>query len=353
MQESLELFKEQILDVTSKKTNLRIRGSGTKDWYGQDFVGEILDTSKYSGILSYDPSELVLTAKCGTTLREIGKSLSSKNQMLAFEPPRFDGLATLGGIVASGLSGPRRFKVGAVRDFILGLVLMNGKGEILNFGGQVMKNVAGYDVSRLITGSLGTLGLILEVSIKVLPKPLKQSSLEFDLTEEEAIKKLNIWASKPLPISASCWTNGHLIIRLSGAESAVNSAREKLGGEELRDCDKFWNTVREQTHSYFKSINEGLWKISIPASSPPLRISGEQLIEWGGALRWLKTSEEAKKIRVLAESLKGSATLFRGGDKSVGVFHPLDTKVKKIHKNLKNVFDPSRIFNIGRMYKDL
>ena len=197
MDQTLQAFKEQIISSSAAKTPLRIRGNGTKDWYGQSFEGELLDTRAYSGIVSYDPTELVITARAGTTLREIGKALSEQKQMLAFEPMRFDGLATLGGIVAAGLSGPRRQAVGSVRDFVLGTVLMDGRGDVLNFGGQVMKNVAGYDVSRLLTGSLGTLGLLLEISIKVLPRPTAQHTLQFALSETEALKQLNVWGGQP------------------------------------------------------------------------------------------------------------------------------------------------------------
>ncbi|MEY3790391.1 MAG: glycolate oxidase subunit GlcE [Pseudomonadota bacterium] len=222
MDQTLQAFKEQIISASAAKTPLRIRGNGTKDWYGQALEGELLDTRAYSGIVSYDPTELVITARAGTTLREIGKALSEQKQMLAFEPMRFDGLATLGGIVAAGLSGPRRQAVGSVRDFVLGTVLMDGRGDVLNFGGQVMKNVAGYDVSRLLTGSLGTLGLLLEISIKVLPRPTAQHTLHFALSESEALKQLNIWGGQPLPISGSCWHQGRLTVRLSGARAAVD-----------------------------------------------------------------------------------------------------------------------------------
>ncbi len=181
MDQTLQALREQVVAASAAKTPVRIRGNGTKDWYGQSFDGELLDTRAYSGIVSYDPTELVITARAGTTLREIGKALSEQKQMLAFEPMRFDGLATLGGIVAAGLSGPRRQAVGSVRDFVLGTVLMDGRGDVLNFGGQVMKNVAGYDVSRLLTGSLGTLGLLLEISIKVLPRPTAQRTLQWAL----------------------------------------------------------------------------------------------------------------------------------------------------------------------------
>ncbi len=353
MDQGLQQFKDRIASATASKTALRIRGNGTKDWYGQELRGEILDTSGYSGIVSYDPTELVITARAGTTLREIGKALAEKQQMLAFEPPRFDGLATIGGIVASGLSGPRRQAVGSVRDFVLGASLMDGKGEVLNFGGQVMKNVAGYDVSRLLAGSLGTLGLILEVSLKVLPRPFAQHSLQFTMGEEEALRMLNTWGGQPLPLSASCWHDGKLAVRLSGAQAAVDAAIAKMGGSALPEADAFWDSLREQSHAYFAGADaSGLWRVSVPTFAPALNLPGTQLIEWGGAQRWLKTSADAATIRTAAAAAGGHATLHRGGDKSVGVFHPLAPAVARIHRNLKNAFDPAGIFNPGRMYSD-
>ena len=352
MDQVLQQFRERIMSATRSGTALRIRGNGTKDWYGQELNGELLDTTAYSGIISYDPTELVVTARAGTNLREIGKALAEKKQMLAFEPPRFDGLATVGGIVASGLSGPRRQAVGSVRDFVLGTVLMDGKGEVLHFGGQVMKNVAGYDVSRLLTGSLGTLGLILEVSIKVLPRPFAQHSLQFAMSEQEALHQLNLWGGQPLPLSGSCWVDGKLYVRLSGAQAAVDAAIVKMGGTDLPEADKFWDDVREQSHPFFADPQQSLWRLSVPTVAPPLALPGEQMIEWGGAQRWLKTSTDAAAIRAAATAAGGHATLYKGGDKSVGVFQPLAPAVARIHRNLKQAFDPAGVFNPRRMYTD-
>jgi glycolate oxidase FAD binding subunit len=352
MDQVLQQFRDRIMSATRSGTALRIRGNGTKDWYGQELNGELLDTTAYSGIISYDPTELVVTARAGTNLREIGKALAEKKQMLAFEPPRFDGLATVGGIVASGLSGPRRQAVGSVRDFVLGTVLMDGKGETLHFGGQVMKNVAGYDVSRLLTGSLGTLGLILEVSLKVLPRPFAQHSLQFAMSEQDALHQLNVWGGQPLPLSASCWVDGNLYVRLSGAQAAVDAAIAKMGGTDLPEAENFWDGVREQTHTFFSAQQQVLWRLSLPTVAPPLALPGEQMIEWGGALRWLKTTADAETIRSVAANAGGHATLFKGGDKSVGVFQPLAPAVARIHRNLKQAFDPAGIFNPRRMYTD-
>jgi glycolate oxidase FAD binding subunit len=352
MDQVLLQFRDRIMSATRSGTALRIRGNGTKDWYGQELNGELLDTTAYSGIISYDPTELVVTARAGTNLREIGKALAEKKQMLAFEPPRFDGLATVGGIVASGLSGPRRQAVGSVRDFVLGTVLMDGKGETLHFGGQVMKNVAGYDVSRLLTGSLGTLGLILEVSLKVLPRPFAQHSLQFAMSEQDALHQLNVWGGQPLPLSASCWVNGNLYVRLSGAQAAVDAAIAKMGGTDLPEAENFWDGVREQTHTFFSAPQQALWRLSLPTVAPPLALPGEQMIEWGGALRWLRTTADAETIRSVTANAGGHATLYKGGDKSVGVFQPLAPAVARIHRNLKQAFDPAGIFNPRRMYTD-
>lgn len=355
MEQVLQQFRNAIATASAGKTPICIRGGGSKDWYGQALRGEVLDTRAYAGIIAYDPTELVITARCGTPLFEIEATLAKHNQMLAFEPPRFGAESTIGGAVASGLSGPRRQAVGALRDFVLGAVLMDGHGEILRFGGQVMKNVAGYDVSRLLAGSLGTLGLILDVSLKVLPRPFFETTLRFAMSQPEAIEQLNRWGGMPLPISASAWHDGVLIVRLSGAEAAVKAAVLKMGGDEEPQADDFWTDLRDQTNAFFKSSTgpRGLWRLSVPPVAPPLALPGDQLIEWGGAQRWLRTDADAAVIRSAADLVGGHATLFREGDKEVGVFHPLTPAVAKIHRKLKNAFDPSDVFNPGRMYNDI
>jgi glycolate oxidase FAD binding subunit len=256
-------------------------------------------------------------------------------------------------MVASGLSGPRRTTAGAVRDFVLGTTIMDGKGDILHFGGQVMKNVAGYDVSRLLAGSLGTLGLILEVSLKVLPKPFAETTLRLAMTEQQAIRHLNEWGGQPLPISASAWHDGTLALRLSGAKAAIAAARKLIGGDEMQDADDFWLAMREQRNDFF-SRSPVLWRLSVPSVSSPIALGGAQLIEWGGAQRWLGTNDisqaSADAIRAAAAAVGGHATLFRGGDKNVGVFHPLAPAVARIQQNLQQTFDPHSIFNPGRMY---
>lgn len=356
MQAIAEQFRQQILAASAAGKPLRLRGGGTKDWYGQQLAGEVLDTRAYAGIIDYEPTELVITARCGTPLAEIEAALAARNQMLAFEPPHFGPGATVGGVVASALSGPRRASAGALRDFVLGAVLMDGHGERLAFGGQVMKNVAGYDVSRLLAGSLGTLGLILEVSLKVLPLPLREATLRVACAEIAALRMLNEWAGKPLPISASCWHDGVLTVRLSGAEAAVSAALHALGGEVLApdDAAAFWLSVREQTHAFFAGAGS-LWRLSLPPHASAVIVKGRQLIEWGGAQRWLKLDADAdaagsQHIRQAVAAAGGHATLFRGGDKAVGVFHPLAPAVEKIHQRLRQAFDPAGIFNPHRMY---
>jgi len=355
LQAIVEQFRQQILAASAARRPLRLRGGGTKDWYGQQLDGEVLDTRAYAGIIDYEPTELVITARCGTPLAEIEAALAARKQMLAFEPPHFGPGATVGGVVASALSGPRRASAGALRDFVLGAVLMDGHGERLAFGGQVMKNVAGYDVSRLLAGSMGTLGLILEVSLKVLPLPLREATLRLACAEIAALRLLNEWAGQPLPISASCWHDGVLSVRLSGAEAAVSAALQSLGGELLApdDAAAFWLSLREQTHAFFAGAGS-LWRLSLPPHASAVILKGRQLVEWGGAQRWLKLDGDAdaaggQRIRQAVAALGGHATLFRGGDKAVGVFHPLAPAVEKIHQRLRQAFDPAGIFNPHRM----
>jgi glycolate oxidase FAD binding subunit len=352
MQAVLEAMAETVRAAAQGARPLRPRGGGSKDFYGNELAGEPLDTRAYAGLVNYEPSELVVTARCGTPLAELERALAANGQMLPFEPPHFAPGATLGGCVAAGLSGPRRASAGAVRDFVLGTRLLDGRGRLLAFGGEVMKNVAGYDVSRLLSGSLGTLGVILEVSLKVLPRPAAEMTLRLEAPQDKALEWMNHWAGKPLPISATCYLNGELSVRLSGAAAAVRAARETLGGEQLGDGEGFWATVREQTHPYF-APEAPLWRLSLPSSAAPTRLPGEELIEWGGALRWLASAGEARTIREAAQRAGGHATLFRARDKSPGAFTPLGPVHMKLQRELKAVFDPARIFNPGRLYPDL
>lgn len=354
MNDIVDSFRDRVLAAGAEKKPLRIRGSGSKDFYGNTPVGETLDTCAYTGIVAYEPTELFITAKAGTPLSEVEATLAKEGQYLAFEAPHFGG-TTVGGCVASGLSGPRRAAVGSVRDFVLGVQLLDGKGNQLIFGGQVMKNVAGYDVSRLMAGAMGTLGLLLEVSLKVLPKPPAETSLRLELSQAKAIEMMNRWGGQPLPISATCWHDGWLTVRLSGARAAVATAQTKLGGEAVNDADAFWRALCEQETAFF-SAGAPLWRLSVPSVTPALAVPGEQMIEWGGALRWLKSDAPPEEIRAAAASAGGHATLYRAPDElkhRVGAFSPLSAPVMTLNRNLKTAFDPQGIFNPGRMYREL
>jgi len=343
---------ERVRDHAARGAALCIRGGGTKEFYGAGpRDGAVLEMGQYAGIVAYEPRELVLTVRAGTPLEEVERALHGERQMLAFEPPHFaDGAAraTIGGAVACGLSGPRRPYAGALRDFVLGTRIVNGKGEDLSFGGRVIKNVAGYDVSRLMAGALGTLGVVTEISFKVLPRPAAEATLVFEMDQAEAIARANAWAGQPLPLSATAWQDGVLRVRLSGAPAAVASARSKLGGAEDAASD-YWRELREQRLAFFAG-EAPLWRVSLPQTTEPVLTHLKQLVEWGGGVRWIRGAADALAIRSSAERAGGHATLFRGGDKSVGVFHPLQPAVMKVHRRLKAAFDPAGILNPGRMY---
>ena len=347
-----EPLQQRIAQAAAAGRALRLRGGGTKDFYGGELRGEVLDVRDYRGIVSYEPTELVVTARCGTPLAELEAQLAEHSQCLPFEPPHFGEGATFGGCIAAGLSGPRRAAAGALRDFVLGAKVIDGRGRLLTFGGQVMKNVAGYDVSRLMAGSLGTLALIAEASVKVLPRAQRELSLQLELAEERALAALNAWAGQPLPISASAWQEGVLTLRLSGAESAVRAAARKLGGSELASAEAFWSAIREHRAAFFAGA-ERLWRLSVPSTAAPLALPGRQLIEWGGALRWLKSGTGADTVRAVARRAGGHATLFRGDGKSAGAFQPLDAVQMRLHRDLKAAFDPAGILNPGRLYPEL
>jgi len=350
---SLEPLQEQIREAASRGAALRIRGGGTKDFYGNEPRGELLDTRVHAGVVDYEPTELVITARCGTLLSELEKILLEQQQFLPFEPPGFGPTATLGGCVAAGLSGPRRASAGALRDFVLGSKILDGRGEVLSFGGQVMKNVAGYDVSRLLAGSLGTLGVILEVSLKVLPRPPAELTLKLEMPEGKALESMNRWAGQPLPVSATAWHDGELAVRLSGAESGIRAAADKIGGEKMApgQAEQFWGGIREQTDPFFAGAGP-LWRLSLPSHAPRLELPGAQLIEWGGALRWLKTNADVETLRVAAARLGGHAALFRSAQKTAQAFAPLPKVLARLHRELKSAFDPAGILNPGRLYAE-
>jgi glycolate oxidase FAD binding subunit len=335
---------EAIKAAVKKRTHLTITGSGSKRFYTGDLDGEKLDVTGHRGIVSYEPTELVVTARAGTPLAEIEATLAEKGQMLAFEPPWFGQTATLGGTIACGFSGPRRPYAGAARDHVLGARIINGRGEILHFGGEVMKNVAGYDVSRLMVGALGTLGVLLEISLKVLPKPAREITLGFAMTVDKAIATMNTWGAQPLPLSAACHVGDTLYVRLSGTELGVQAARAKLGGKTLDKSDEFWRDVREHRHGFFQG-DTSLWRLSVPPATAPMDLPGQWLIDWGGAQRWLKSDAPAADIRRETEKAGGHATLFRRPGQNGASFHPLPAAVAALQQNLKRAFDPEGRLN--------
>lgn len=373
-------WQQRINEARAKQQPLDIRGGGSKCFYGRETSGEPLYTGEHAGIVNYEPSELVVTVRAGTSLKLLEDSLSEQGQMLAFEPPHF-GNATVGGCVAAGLSGPRRIRVGAVRDFVLGTKLLDGNANHLEFGGQVMKNVAGYDISRFLAGSLGILGIITEVSLKVLPRPELERTQILSVNQSRALSMMSEWASKPIPISATLWHDNQLYLRLSGAASAVNVAASTVGGETLDQvkADAFWQSVKEQQHAFFMGFiappsespastsiandipTQQLWRVALPTNEGVFPLASiddnHTLLEWNGTQRWLRSesshSSLASEIVQQAKAMGGHATLFRSHDERDNVFTDLSPTLKAIHQRLKSEFDPAHIFNRGRMYADI
>lgn len=356
---------EQIAAAVAGRKQIVIRGGGTKAFYGNAIVQKDqlveLDVTPYAGITSYEPTELVMTARCGTPLREIEAALEEKNQRLAWEPPHFGENATIGGAIASGLAGPGRMAAGAASDFVLGTVLLNAEGQELHFGGTVMKNVAGYDMSRLLTGSMGVFGPILEISFKVLPKPICQITLMRHCTLREAFDCFRAWHAKALGISASAWIpqgdsqNGSLFVRLSGAEPAVRQARDVVGGDLLEPdaAEQLWLSLREQTHPFFGAT---VWRVSVPPLADTVNES-VPLIEWGGAQRWLREVSDITNIRHAAAQRGGHATLFRAGpgvsQPADGVFQPVSEGIAGVTRRLKSNLDPLDTFYSDRLLRNL
>lgn len=380
-------YIERIRAASADGTPLRIGGGASKGFYGEPVAGELLDTRALRGILSYEPSELVVTVRAGTPLAELEAVLAQRQQCLPFEPPHFawhgeHARATVGGMVAAGLSGPARASVGCVRDYVLGARLINGRGEHLQFGGTVMKNVAGYDVSRVLAGSLGTLGLITEVSLKVLPMAPAEATLEFACTQEEALQRLNTWGGLPLPLNASAWIaeappahgpetaprQGVLWLRLRGAVAAVQAACAQLGGQVRapEQAQYVWSALRDQRLPFFiDAVTRGLalWRVSVPQTAPVLALPGQPLLEWHGGLRWYALGlDQADAVRDAARAVGGHATLFvatpppaADADADASVLPPprfdrLSAPLARIHESLRRSFDPAGIFNPGRQY---
>ena len=372
----IETFREQILHAAKNKTPLSIEGGATKSWYGNANTYTKLDTRTYSGILEYQPEELVITACAGTPLKEIEAALKEKNQVLAFEPPHFGEHATFGGAIAAGLAGPGRISVGNFRDFVLGTRILDGKGQDLSFGGQVMKNVAGYDVSRLMPGSMGTLALLLEASVKVLPRPAATATLRCHISQEKALRTLNEWAGQPLPLSASCWIGngageGQLTIRLAGAAAAIKAAiplmSSLVNASEVdpQSAEVFWNDLREHKLPSFENIaaDQTLYRLALPAACGPLIISGasnEIVLEWHGQQRWIKAAGDEATftlIKKLATSHGGHATRFKQGMNVNPAFQRFTVLGEQAHskalelvqERLRSAFDPAGVFATNRL----
>jgi glycolate oxidase FAD binding subunit len=345
-------LQQQVQSAVTSRTPLAIRGGNSKAFYGRTTNGDTLSLGGHQGIIDYTPSELVISVRAGTPLSELEATLAEEGQMLPFEPPRYGETATIGGCIASGLSGPRRPYTGAVRDFVLGVNCINGKGEYLRLGGQVMKNVAGYDLSRTLTGSLGTLAVLLDAHLKVLPRPQLETTLVQHCTAATAVELFNQWAGQPLPLSAACHMDDTLYIRLSGMAEGVQAAASTIGGDSLDNAAQFWDQLREQQLPFF-SGETPLWRLSVPAATPPLALDSATLLDWGGAQRWLKTGLPADVIRSSVAAVGGHATLFRGGDRDSAVFQPLLPAMLALHQRVKNALDPAGIFNPGRMYPEL
>ncbi len=350
-----QALAEQVHEAfEARRRPLRIRGGGSKAFCGRPVRGAELDVRGHRGIVEYQPTELVMTARAGTPLSDVQAALAEAGQMLPFEPPQFSPDATLGGVIACGLSGPRRPFAGAARDVVLGVGMVNGRGELLRFGGQVMKNVAGYDISRLMVGAQGTLGLLLDISLKVLPTPVCECSVRADMNTADAIVTMNRLAGRPLPLSATAFDDETLWLRLSGAQPAVAAAVQSLRGQAFAEVEppqgqQFWLALRERRLDFFSADGE-LWRLSQPAASPELDLPGRTFYDWGGAQRWLKTDAEPEAIYAAISKTGGHATRFTADG---AVAQPLSLSLAALHQRLKQAFDPRGILNPGRLYEGL
>lgn len=346
-----EALQAAVIAAREQRTPLCIRGGDSKAFYGRQPQGQPLHTTAHRGIIDYAPVELTMSVRAGTPLSLVEETLAAQGQMLAFEPPHFSPAATVGGMVACAIAGPRRAYAGAVRDFMLGVRCISGEGKILRFGGAVMKNVAGFDAFRPMAGALGTLAVLLDITFKVLPRPEHSLTLAFEYDMTRAIEIMNGWSSRPLPISATAFDGKRLYARLEGSGKAIEAAAATLGGETETQADEFWHAVREHRHRYFQQSG-ALWRVSVPPATAPLPIVGEWFIEWGGAQRWLRTALAPKFIREMSARCGGHATLFRGGERDGSVFHPLSPGLLALHRRLKQAFDPHGILNPQRMHRE-
>lgn len=352
-----EALCERVRQADSEKSPLRIVGGDTKAFYGRQVAisgeGQTLSLAEHRGITHYDPVELVVSVRAGTPLAELEAALDAEGQQLGCEPPRFGDTATVGGMIATGLSGPRRPWAGSVRDFVLGTRVISHEGKHLRFGGEVMKNVAGYDLSRLMVAAQGTLGVVTEVSLKVLPKPTATQGLRLEMPLENALHRLAEWGRQPLPLTAAAYHDGALHLRLEGGASSVAASVERLGGDALDE--RFWHDLREQRLAFFDDADpRPLWRLSLPPNTPPLAVRGDTLYDWAGAQRWLRSDSEADTLREAVARADGHATCYtphaKGG--AAEPFTPLATVVAKYHRRLKAELDPHGIFNPGRLYAE-
>lgn len=344
-------LQQQVIAAHDSGTALAVVGGGTKrPWLGA-YEGTTLCAAGHRGIVSYEPTELVMTARAGTPVAEISAVLADQNQLLAFEPPSFGAATTLGGVVACNHSGSRRPFAGAARDFVLGVRMINGKGEALRFGGEVMKNVAGYDVSRAMAGSFGTLGVLLDISLKVLPRPAAQLTIAREHGQQDAIRLMNQWAGQAYPITAAAFDGERVLLRLEGAQSAVRAAQRQLGGDAVADGPAFWQSLGNYSHGFFSG--EGpLWRVSVAPAAPALQLAGKWLYDWCGGLRWYRGDARPEDIRAAAIKAGGHATCYRGCA-GVSRFQPLNPLVMQLHHRIKQAFDPKGIFNRGLLYAQL
>lgn len=350
--ESLTI-QARVKAALNDKTPLAIQGGNSKSFLGRTIdIANKLELSAHQGVVAYEPTELAITVRSGSKLKNIEKLLAENSQQFAFEPPAFEENATIGGMVAAGLSGPRRPHAGSVRDAVLGVKIINGKGEILEYGGRVMKNVAGYDVSRLMVGAMGTLGVLLEVSFKLQPKPQHSITLSQTVSAETALNKILDWCRKITPVDATVWFDGKFYFRLSSSEKVVAEAHKMLGGDVINNADNFWSEIKNHQHNFFQQ-KKNIWRISLPLTATLIDRKAKELIEWGGQQRWLADDISASEIRQYAESMGGHATLFHAESLRDEPFHPLPDALLKLHQRLKAALDPEYIFNPGIMYKKL
>ncbi|MEE9327775.1 MAG: glycolate oxidase subunit GlcE [Cocleimonas sp.] len=347
-------LQKQVQDAVNNKQPLFIHAGKSKLFYGNEVIGKPLDISKHTGVISYEPTELCITVRAGTRISELQKLLAEQQQILPFEPPIYSKNATIGGAIAAGISGPRRAYTGSIRDAILGVQMINGNAEIVNFGGQVMKNVAGYDLSRLMVRSQGILGVILSVSLRLLPKPSHDLTIRFDANQQQSLDFFQELRSKQHPITATVWFDQQAYIRLSGSTETLENSQQQIKGEILSDAKDFWREIRDQQHHFFGRTDKPLWRISLPPGSSQIsRIDDNILIEWGGAQRWVNSNMPANIIQSIAKSRDGFATLFRGDLPETPHFPKLEEPLLHLYKQLKNKMDPHGIFNPGRMYENL